>query len=353
MTNYQNRNIKFAVIGCGHIGMRHAEMIQRNPEAELVALCDIRPAAELARKGAESVPFFNTLEEMFTAFPDIDVVNVCTPNGLHAEHSLKALENHKHVVCEKPMAITKADCEKIIYKALQVSRTVFGVMQNRYSPPSEWLKEIIENKRLGDIFLVQLNCFWNRDDRYYKKGSWKGTSDLDGGTLFTQFSHFIDIMYWVFGDITDINGVFADFNHQQSTCFEDSGIVNFRFINGGMGSINYTTAVFDTNLESSITVIGSKGSIKIGGQYMNEVVYCHIDGYQMPELPPVNPANDYGTYKGSAANHHYIIENVIDTLKGRTTMTTNALEGLKVVEIIERIYSLRKLNKPEIRYSNV
>jgi predicted dehydrogenase len=226
-------------------------------------------------------------------------------------------------------------------------------MQNRYSPPSEWLKEIIENKRLGDIFLVQLNCFWNRDDRYYKKGSWKGTSDLDGGTLFTQFSHFIDIMYWVFGDITDINGVFADFNHQQSTCFEDSGIVNFRFINGGMGSINYTTAVFDTNLESSITVIGSKGSIKIGGQYMNEVVYCHIDGYQMPELPPVNPANDYGTYKGSAANHHYIIENVIDTLKGRTTMTTNALEGLKVVEIIERIYSLRKLNKPEIRYSNV
>lgn len=353
MTNYQHRNIKFAVIGCGHIGMRHAEMIQRNPEAELVALCDIRPAAELARKGAESVPFFNTPEEMFAAFPDIDVVNVCTPNGLHAEHSLKALENHKHVVCEKPMAITKADCEKIIYKALQVSRTVFGVMQNRYSPPSEWLKEIIENKRLGDIFLVQLNCFWNRDDRYYKKGSWKGTSDLDGGTLFTQFSHFIDIMYWVFGDITDINGVFADFNHQQSTCFEDSGIVNFRFINGGMGSINYTTAVFDTNLESSITVIGSKGSIKIGGQYMNEVVYCHIDGYQMPELPPVNPANDYGTYKGSAANHHYIIENVIDTLKGRTTMTTNALEGLKVVEIIERIYSLRKLNKPEIRYSNV
>lgn len=353
MTNYQNRNIKFAVIGCGHIGMRHAEMIQRNPEAELVALCDIRPAAELARKGAESVPYFNTPEEMFAAFPDIDVVNVCTPNGLHAEHSLKALENHKHVVCEKPMAITKADCEKIIYKALQVSRTVFGVMQNRYSPPSEWLKEIIENKRLGDIFLVQLNCFWNRDDRYYKKGSWKGTSDLDGGTLFTQFSHFIDIMYWVFGDITDINGVFADFNHQQSTCFEDSGIVNFRFINGGMGSINYTTAVFDTNLESSITVIGSKGSIKIGGQYMNEVVYCHIDGYQMPELPPVNPANDYGTYKGSAANHHYIIENVIDTLKGRTTMTTNALEGLKVVEIIERIYSLRKLNKPEIRYSNV
>ena len=353
MTNYHDRSIKFAVIGCGHIGKRHAEMLQRNPESELVALCDVRPAAELGLKDFENTPFYNSPEAMFSAHPDIDVVNICTPNGLHAEHSLLALGHQKHVVCEKPMAITKQDCEKIIYKALQVSRNVFGVMQNRYSPPSTWLKQVVENKLLGEIYLVQLNCFWNRDDRYYKKGSWKGSSDLDGGTLFTQFSHFIDIMYWVFGDITDINGVFADFNHAQSTSFEDTGIVNFRFINGGMGSVNYTTSVFDTNLESSITVIGSKGSLKIGGQYMNEVVYCHIEGYTMPELPPVNPANDYGVYKGSAANHHYIIENVIDTLKGRTTMTTNALEGLKVVEIIERIYALRKLSKPEIRCKNV
>lgn len=353
MSNYQDKKIKFAVIGCGHIGMRHSEMIRRNEESELVALCDVRPPAELKLGESAATPFYATPEEMLATHPEIDVVNVCSPNGLHAQHSLIALENLKHVVCEKPMALSKADCEKIIYKALQVSRTVFGVMQNRYSPPSEWLKSVVENKLMGDIYLVQLNCFWNRDDRYYKKGGWKGTSDLDGGTLFTQFSHFIDIMYWVFGDITDIHGSFSDFNHQKTTAFEDTGIVNFKFINGGMGSVNYTTSVFDTNLESSITVIGSKGSLKIGGQYMNEVEYCHIDGYVMPELPPVNPANDYGTYKGSAANHHYIIENVIDTLKGRTTMTTNALEGLKVVDIIERIYSLRKLNKPEIRYSNV
>jgi predicted dehydrogenase len=206
---------------------------------------------------------------------------------------------------------------------------------------------------LGDIYLVQLNCYWNRDDRYYKAGTWKGTSDLDGGTLFTQFSHFIDIMYWVFGDITDVQGVFADFNHQKNTSFEDTGLVNFSFVNGGLGSLNYSTAVWDSNLESSLTVMGSKGSIKIGGQYMNEVVHCHIKDYVMPELPPSNPANDYGAYKGSAANHHYIIENVIDTLKGRTIMTTNALEGLKVVEIIERIYALRKSKKPEIRYRNV
>ena len=183
MSNYQDKKIKFAVIGCGHIGMRHAEMIRRNEESELVAICDVLPKNDLKLGESSDTPFYLSPEEMLVAHPEIDVVNVCSPNGLHAKHSLIALENRKHIVCEKPMALTKADCEKIIYKALQVSRTVFGVMQNRYSPPSEWLKSVVEKKLIGEIFLVQLNCFWNRDDRYYKKGGWKGTSDLDGGTL--------------------------------------------------------------------------------------------------------------------------------------------------------------------------
>ena len=333
--------IRFAVVGCGHIGKRHAEMVKRHPEAELAALCDIRPAAETGIEGF-GVPVFQDLDTMLREVPGIDVVNVCTPNGLHAPMSLKALEARKHVVSEKPMALTKADCEAVIYKALQVHRTVFGVMQNRYSPPSQWIKQIIDEKRLGDIFIVQLNCYWNRDARYYRPGGWKGSSDLDGGTLFTQFSHFIDIMYWLFGDITDIQAKFADFNHDGLTDFEDSGLVNFRFVNGGLGCLNYSTSVWDRNLESSLTIIGSKGSVKIGGQYMDKVEYCHIDGYSMPELPPTNPANDYGAYKGSANNHSFIIENVVDTLRGRSTLTTNALEGLKVVEIIERIYALKK-----------
>jgi len=336
--------IKFAVIGCGHIGKRHAEMIQRNEEAQLVALCDIKPKKEL---GIDSynVPFFSNIEDLLASDIAFDVLNVCTPNGLHTEHSIKGLESKKHIVCEKPMGLTTASCETVIFKSLQVSKQLFLVMQNRYSPPSQWIKEVIEKKIIGETFLVQLNCYWNRDERYYKKGNWKGVNDLDGGTLFTQFSHFIDIMYWLFGDIKDIQAKFNDFNHKDLTEFEDSGMISFNFINGGMGCINYSTSVWDTNLESSITIIGSNGSIKIGGQYMNEVEYCHVKNYEMPKLAPVNPANDYGTYKGSAANHHYIIQNVIDTLKGRTTITTNALEGLKVVDIIERIYSLRKANR--------
>ena len=335
-----DKTIKFAVVGCGHIGKRHAEMVIGNSEAELVALCDARPKSELGIEAYE-VDFFQSIEDLLASNLDIDVVNICTPNGLHSDQASLALDKGVHVVVEKPIGLSKAKCEKVLHKALSNHKHVFAVMQNRYSPPSVWIKDLVENKILGNIFMVQLNCYWNRDSRYYKAGGWKGTQELDGGTLYTQFSHFIDIMYWLFGDIENIQGKFNDFNHKDSTDFEDSGFVSFDFIDGGMGSLNYSTAVANQNLESSITIIGEKGSVKIGGQYMNEVEVCNIEGYDMPELEEANPPNDYGPYKGSAANHHYIIENVIDTLKGRTTATTNALEGLKVVDIIERIYQLR------------
>lgn len=332
--------IKFAVVGCGHIGKRHAEMISRNPESELVALVDVKHKDKLGIDNFD-VPFFNSLEDLLASNIEMDVINVASPNGFHAEQGMKILDSGRHLVIEKPMSLRKKDSESLIFKGLQKHKQVFCVMQNRYSPPSVWLKELLESGKLGKIFMVQINCYWNRDDRYYKPESWHGKGDLDGGTLFTQFSHFVDLMYWYFGDITNIQGKFADFNHKDLTDFEDSGFISFDFVNGGMGSLNYSTSVWDKNLESSITVIAENGSVKVGGQYMNEVEYCHIKDYEMPELAPTNPGNDYGAYKGSAANHHYIIENVVDVLKGRNTITTNALEGLKVVDIIERIYALK------------
>lgn len=332
--------IKFAVVGCGHIGKRHAEMISRNPESELVALVDVKDKEKLGIENYE-VPFFNSLEDLLASNIEMDVINVASPNGFHAEQGMKILDSGRHLVIEKPMSLHKKDSESLIFKGLQKHKQVFCVMQNRYSPPSVWLKELLESGKLGKIFMVQINCYWNRDSRYYKPESWHGKGDLDGGTLFTQFSHFIDLMYWYFGDITNIQAKFADFNHKDLTDFEDSGFISFDFVNGGMGSLNYSTSVWDKNLESSITVIAENGSVKVGGQYMNEVEYCHIKDYEMPELAPTNPGNDYGAYKGSAANHHYIIENVVDVLKGRNTITTNALEGLKVVDIIERIYALK------------
>ncbi|GAT61685.1 Gfo/Idh/MocA family protein [Paludibacter jiangxiensis] len=335
--------IKFAVVGQGHIGKRHAEMIRRDERAELVALCDVLPKETLQLKDSPE-PFFSSIDDLLHSSLDIDVVNICTPNGYHADYAIKALDTHRHVVIEKPVALTKNDAEIILNKSQEVSRDVFCVMQNRYSPPSVWLKQMVDEKVLGDIYLVQLNCFWNRDDRYYRPDDWHGDARLDGGTLFTQFSHFIDIMYWLFGDITNIKGNFHDFNHQLLTDFEDSGVVLFDFVKGGMGVLNYSTAIWDNNFESSITIIGSKGTVKVAGQYMNEVVYCHVKDYDMPELNPCNPPNDYGPYKGSAQNHHYVIGNVVDTLTGNDTITTSLREGLKIVEIIERIYKVRDLN---------
>ena len=164
--------VKFAVVGAGHIGKRHAEMISRDPEAELVAMVDVRSEEECGALDFK-VPFFNSIEDLLASNLEFDVVNVCTPNGLHASQSIKALEAKKHVVCEKPMGLSKDECEKVIFKSLQMSRSVFCVMQNRYSPPSEWIKKVVEERILGDIFMVQLNCYWNRDARYYKKGGWK------------------------------------------------------------------------------------------------------------------------------------------------------------------------------------
>ena len=338
--------IKFAVIGAGHIGKRHAEMVKRNPDTELIAFCDVRSQEECAI-GDFNVPLYHQIADMFSAHPEIEVVSVCTPNGLHAEHSMQVLNAKKHLVVEKPMALTKAACEEIIYKSLQVQRQVFCVMQNRYSPPSVWIKELLESGKLGKIFMVNINCFWNRDDRYYKANHWKGSLALDGGTLFTQFSHFLDIMYWLFGDIQHIQARMLDFTHGHSTDFEDSGMVSFEFVNGGVGSFNFSTSVHDVNYESSMTIIAEKGTVKIGGQYMNEVEYCKIQDYEMPVLPEGNPANDYGAYKGSAANHVYIIQNVVDTLRGNSNITTNALEGMKVVDIIERMYAAAPLIRKE------
>jgi predicted dehydrogenase len=332
--------IKFAVVGCGHIGKRHAEMIVRNPEAELLALVDVKPKSELGIEAYE-VPFFSSIEDLLASpqGTEVEVVSIASPNGYHAEQAIKALAEKKHVLVEKPLALTKKEAEKIIHKALQVHKQVFAVMQNRYSPPSIWIKNLVESGQLGELYMVQLNCYWNRDHRYYSTASWHGKKELDGGVLFTQFSHFIDLIYWLFGDVENIKSKFMNFNHQHLTEFvEDSGLVHFNFVNGGVGSINFSTSVWDKNLESSMIILAENGSIKIGGQYMDKVEYCHVKNYEMPNLPPTNPENNYGPYKGSAANHHFIIENVVDVLKNRANITTNVLEGLKVVEIIEKIY---------------
>lgn len=320
-------------------------MVSGNSNSGLAAIVDTdEEKRDSAREAYPDIEVFETLDELLKSGIKLDVVNICTPNGYHASQAIQCLERKAHVVIEKPMGLTRTECEEVIFKSLQVSKHVFCVKQNRYSPTSKWLKEVVERKVLGKINMVQLSCYWNRDARYYKAGGWKGTLDLDGGVLFTQFSHFVDIMYWLFGDIQNIVASSTNFNHVGATEFDDSGIVQFDFVNGGFGSINYSTSIWNKNFESSIIVVGEYGTVKLSGQYMDKMEYCDIKDYEMPVLDPPNPPNDYGDYKGSAANHHYVIENVIDVLTGKSQISTNALEGMKVVEMIERIH--RKQKKP-------
>lgn len=335
-----DKPVNFAVLGYGHIGRRHASLVKQNPGAQLVAISDTDTTVK--EEAEKSAPFYASLEEMLEAHPEIEVVNIATPNGLHPQHAIAALKKGKHVVIEKPMALTRADAEEVIYTALHHSRQVFVVMQNRYSPPSQWLREMVQSGRLGRINMVQVNCYWNRDERYYTGKTWHGSRELDGGVLFTQFSHFVDVMYWLFGDIKSIRSRISNFSHQGLTEIEDSGTVSFEFVNGGTGVFNFSTSCWDQNFESSITVLAENGTLKVGGQYMDKVEYCHVKDYRMPDLPPSNPPNDYGGYKGSAANHAHVISNIVDVLKGRGNITTNALEGMKVVEIIERMYRSSK-----------
>lgn len=339
----QNSAVRFAICGVGHIGRRHATLVTRQPGAILVAFIDAQIELQAGLAGEfPGIPFFQSLTDFLQNGPAADVLTVATPNGCHAPQAVAGLRHGLHVVIEKPIALTSADAGLIARTAQQTGRLVFGVMQNRYSPPAAWLKQVYDEGRLGRIFLVQLTCFWNRDARYYQPGGWKGTQAQDGGTLFTQFSHFVDLLYWVFGDITNLTARFHDFTHAGLTEFEDSGLVTFDLVRGGSGTLSYSTAVWDRNLESSLTVVAERGSLRIAGQYMDKVEYCHLDNYTLPELPPTNPANNYGPFQGSAANHVQVIENVVDTLQHRGCATTNVLEGLKVVEIIERIYALRE-----------
>lgn len=328
--------IRFAIIGCGRIAQRHAEHI--NKIGVLVAVCDIvtEKATALAEKYQANA--YSSVEELLRTETAIDVVSVCTPNGLHAMHSIAALRSGFHVLCEKPMALSVQDCGEMIKEAEKANRRLFIVKQNRFNPPVAAVKKIIDEGRLGKIYSVQLNCFWNRNNEYYAN-SWKGTKELDGGTLFTQFSHFIDLLYWMVGDVKDVYAFTANYHHKEIIEFEDTGTVSLKFYNGAIGTINYSVNSFDHNMEGSLTIFGEKGTVKIGGQYLNELEYQSIENYEIKDLPPGNPPNNYGKYFGSMSNHDKVYQNVVEVLSNGGVIATNGFEGLKTVEIIDKIYT--------------
>jgi UDP-N-acetyl-2-amino-2-deoxyglucuronate dehydrogenase len=337
------QKITFGIIGCGRIAQRHAEHI--STMAQLSAVCDTKPARAKDLSTKYSCNAYGNIDELLSVEKNIDVISICTPNAFHAEHTIKALNAGKHVLCEKPMAITVGDCRKMIEAAEKANKNLFIVKQNRFNPPIVEMKKAIDQGKLGKIYSVQLNCFWNRNDRYYEESDWKGKKALDGGTLYTQFSHFIDLLYWMVGEVASVQAITKNFAHPETVQFEDTGVVLLRFQNGAIGTVNYTVNSFKKNMEGSITLFGEKGTIKVGGQYLNVLEYQSIDGYEIKDVPQSAPANEYGFYQGSMSNHDKVYANVIDVLSKNAPIATGGFEGMKTVEIIEKIYAQSAKNE--------
>lgn len=329
---------RFALAGCGRIAGRHAEqMVSRG---QLVAVCDTDTgrASQLAARFV--VPSYPSLESLLERHRP-DVVSICTPNGTHPRLSIVALEAGCHVLCEKPLTISSHDGKEMIRAAAGAGKKLFVVKQNRYNPPVMAVKKLLNEGSLGMIHSFQLNCFWNRPAAYYDS-DWRGTLALDGGTLFTQFSHFIDLLYWLLGDVDEARGL-RSAGSGKPIEFEDTGVAWLRMKSGAIGTLNYTINSYGQNMEGSLTLFGEKGTVKIGGQYLNELDFFSVEGEAAPVLAAGRPPNRYGIYEGSMSNHDKVYENLILALGNPHHPFVEAAEALRSVEIIEKIYAASPL----------
>lgn len=331
------RNVKVAVVGCGHIGRRHVNVLRAHSQVSLVAVCDINPEVRKELQALDNPPAVYEDYDRMLEQESADIVNVCTPHGLHADMSIQALQKGYQVLVEKPMALTTEASERMIRAAEEADARLYVVKQNRYNVPIKMTDKALRENRLGRIFMVQCNVLWNRHDPYYENSSWRGVKALEGGALHTQVSHFIDLLAWWFGDLKNAKAMVDTMNHDIE--FEDCGVAALRFESGVIGSLNWTTCVYNSNYEGSITIIGENGTIKIGGPYLNEIEFWDVKAYPMPrDVEFTDEPNDYGSYKGTSSNHNVLIDKVVEQFLTDRKGVVEGEEGKKTIRAIEMIY---------------
>lgn len=334
-------DIRFGVVGYGNIGSRHVKHIMQHKHAKLVGICEIHPETPDEVHG---VPVVRDLDTFLRNTP-ADVINICTPNYLHHKHTIQALKAGKHVVCEKPMAISTAQCDEMMSVAAACGKEIFVVKQNRYNEPVQQVKELLTNQVLGKIYFVNVNCFWNRNKYYYDERTWRGKKLTDGGCLYTQFSHFIDILYYLFHEVDVLSGVVSYCAHPYTEVEDNGSFILKTKKDNAIVNFNFSTCAYEKNMEGAITILAEKGTVKIGGQYLNTIEYQQIQSYTLPEINIQAKSNDYGQYQGSMSNHDRVIENVIQFLHGQEQIMTNATEGRAVVQIIDQMYDVATIIK--------
>ena len=329
-----NRKIRVAVVGCGRIAHKHFEAIQvHDSDFELAGVCDVKQTLGEAAAVKYNVPFFKRYEELLKTLKP-DLVSLCTPSGLHPEQTILAAKHGVNVMTEKPMATRWKDGLRMVHACDEAGVRLFVIKQNRKNTTLQLLRKAISEKRFGRIFMVSMNVFWTRPQEYYDSAGWRGTWELDGGAFMNQASHYVDLLEWLIGPIADIQAMTGTLDRDIEV--EDTGVMNIRWRSGAMGSMSVTMLTYPRNFEGSITILGERGTARVGGVAVNEIQHWEFDDHKEYDQQ-IKQAN-YKTTPVYGFGHPLYFKNVIDVLRGEAEPETDGREGLKSLEVLIATY---------------
>jgi UDP-N-acetyl-2-amino-2-deoxyglucuronate dehydrogenase len=335
-----DRVVRVALVGCGRISGNHVSAIDKIDGLELVAVADVETERAAAVAQDRAIPAFRTLDELL-AEVECDVVTLCTPSGLHPSHGIVAARAGKHVVTEKPMAISLADADALVQACDSAGVQLFVVKQNRLNPPIQLLRRAVDKGRFGRIYLANTTVRWTRPQEYYDAAPWRGTWEFDGGAIMNQASHYVDLMQWLIGPVESVVAKTATLARRIET--EDTGIAVLRFRSGALGVIEVTVLTYPRNFEGSITILGEKGTVKIGGTAVNRVEQWQFADYddddKLIDAANTSPPTVYGF------GHEGYYRNVLAVLRGEAKPGTDGREGRKSLELILGIYESAKTGR--------
>lgn len=336
------RRIRFAVVGCGRISGKHLEALEVHADrAELVAVCDENPAALEAAVARTGVAGFASLDALL-AGSNADAVVLATPSGMHAAQGIRCARAGRRVITEKPMATRWQDAKALVQACDEEGMDLFVVKQNRCNPTLRLLKQAVEKGRFGRIYMVGVNVFWNRPQSYYDSARWRGTWEWDGGAFMNQASHYVDLLEWLVGPVSNVHAMTATLARNIEV--EDTGVVNIHWRSGALGSMAVTMLTYPRNLEGSITIIGEKGTVRVGGVAVNEIEQWE---FAEPDEDDAAVAGaSYGTASVYGVGHPLYYDNVIGALRGEQEAQTDGREGLKSLELLIGIYLSARNGRP-------
>lgn len=329
----KGKKIRIAIVGCGRISANHFASIEKHAEdMELVAVCDNNADVLRSHGDKYGVPGYARLSEMLAAERP-DVVSVCTPSGLHSEQAVLIAQHGIHVITEKPMATRWQDGLRMVKACDDADVRLFVVKQNRRNTTLQMLKRAIDERRFGKIHLVHLNVLWARPQSYYDQARWRGTWEFDGGAFMNQASHYVDLFDWMIGPVDKVQAMMSTTRDIE---VEDTGVLSVRFRNGALGSMSVTMLTYPNNLEGSITVLGEKGTVRIGGVAVNDIQVWKFEDRRDYD-DKIQDAN-YQTTSVYGFGHPLYYRNIVEALRGEAEPETDGREGLKSLEVLIAAY---------------